>query len=87
MGVNMATYVGFTTGGPFGSVIATLGLVAPSIIVIILVSVLLHRFRDNRYVDSFFYGLRPASTALIGAACWSVVLITFWNSTTWSERS
>ena len=85
MGVNMATYVGFTTGGPFGSVIATLGLVAPSIIVIILVSVLLHRFRDNRYVDSFFYGLRPASTALIGAACWSVVLITFWNSTTWSE--
>ena len=53
MGVNMATYVGFTTGGPFGSVIATLGLVAPSIIVIILVSVLLHRFRDNRYVDSF----------------------------------
>ena len=85
MGVNMATYVGFTTGGPFGSIIATLGLVAPSIIVIILVSVLLHRFRDNRYVDSFFYGLRPASTALIGAACWSVVLITFWNSTTWSE--
>ena len=67
MGVNMATYVGFTTGGPFGSVIATLGLVAPSIIVIILVSVLLHRFRDNRYVDSFFYGLRPASTALISS--------------------
>ena len=85
MGVNMATYVGFTTGGPFGSVIATLGLVAPSIIVIILVSVLLHRFRDNRYVDSFFYGLRPASTGLIAAAGWSVVVITFWNATTWGE--
>lgn len=85
MGVNMATYVGFTTGGPFGSVIATLGLVAPSIIVIILVSVLLHRFRDNRYVDGFFYGLRPASTGLIAAAGWSVVVITFWNATTWGE--
>ena len=85
MGVNMATYVGFTTGGPFGSIIATLGLVAPSIIVIILVSVLLHRFRDNRYVDSFFYGLRPASTGLIAAAGWSVVVITFWNATTWGE--
>ena len=39
MGVNMATYVGFTTGGPFGSVIATLGLVAPSIIVIASVTI------------------------------------------------
>ena len=85
MGVNMATYVGFTSGGVVGSVVATIGLVAPSIIVIILVSILLHHFRDNRYVDGFFYGLRPGSTGLIAAAGWSVVVITFWNATTWGE--
>lgn len=85
MGVNMATYVGFTTGGVAGSVIATIGLVAPSIIVIILVSMLLHHFRNNRYVDGIFYGLRPASTGLIAAAGWSVVAITFWDATTWAH--
>ena len=85
MGVNMATYVGFTSGGVAGSVVATIGLVVPSIIVIILVSILLHHFRDNRYVDGFFYGLRPASTGLIAAAGWSVVVITFWNATTRGE--
>ena len=74
MGVNMATYVGFTSGGVVGSVVATIGLVAPSIIVIILVSILLHHFRDNSYVDGYFYGLRPASTGLIGAACAGVML-------------
>ena len=85
MGVNMATYVGYTTGGPLGSVVATLGLVTPSIIVIILVAALLHRLRENRYVDAAFYGLRPASTGLIAAAGWSVVGITFWNSTVWTQ--
>lgn len=85
MGVNMATYVGYATGGPLGSVIATLGLVTPSIIVIIAVAALLHRFRENRYVDAVFYGLRPASTGLIAAAGWSVVLITFWNASVWTQ--
>ena len=74
IGINMATYVGFTAAGPLGAVIATLGEVTPSIIVILIVAAILKSFRDNRYVNNAFYGLRPASTGLIGAACIGVVL-------------
>ncbi len=81
IGVNMATYVGYITGmgeyGVFGAilgaVIATLGLVTPSIIVIIIVAMALKNFRDNKYVNNAFYGLRPASTGLIAAAGLSVL--------------
>ena len=68
MGVNMATYVGFHTGGIAGGVIATLGLVCPSILVILVIAGFLKKFRESRGVDAVFYGLRPASTALIAAA-------------------
>ena len=73
MGVNMATYVGYTVGGVPGAVIATLGLVTPSIIVIMIVARFLVKFRTNRTVDAVFYGLRPASCGLIAAAGLSVV--------------
>lgn len=68
MGINMASYVGFHTGGIPGSIIATLGLIAPSIIIILIIAGFLQKFRESRYVDAVFYGLRPASTALIAAA-------------------
>lgn len=74
IGINMATYVGFTVGGVPGAVIATLGEITPSIIVILIVAAILKSFRDNRYVNQAFYGLRPASTGLIGAACATVAL-------------
>ena len=73
IGINMATYVGFTVGGVPGAVIATIGEVAPSIIVILIVAAMLKKFRDSKYVQNAFYGLRPASTGLIGAACVSVM--------------
>nr|WP_325185629.1 chromate transporter [uncultured Oscillibacter sp.] len=74
IGINMATYVGFTVGGVPGAVIATLGEITPSIVVILIVAAVLRSFRDNVYVDGAFYGLRPASTGLIGAACAAVAL-------------
>lgn len=74
IGINMATYVGFTVGGLPGAVIATLGEVTPSIIVILIVAAILKSFRNNRYVEQAFYGLRPASAGLIGAAFVTVVL-------------
>ena len=75
VGVNMATYVGFETGGILGAIIATLGLVAPSIIVILIIASFLKAFRDNKYVDAAFYGLRPASTAMVASAGIGVVLL------------
>ena len=76
IGVNMATYVGYVTGlsqggigcGILGAVIATLGLITPSFLIIMVVALFLKSFRDNRYVNSTFYGLRPASAGMIAAA-------------------
>lgn len=80
LGVNMATYVGYITMGIPGAIIATLGLITPSVIIIILIAIFLRNFKDNRFVKSVFYCLRPASTGLIAAAGMSVVVITFTHS-------
>lgn len=82
IGINMATYVGYTVGGPLGALIATVGEVTPSIVVILVIAVLLKSFRDNYYVNSAFYGLRPASTGLIGAAGVTVILEVLTSVTT-----
>ena len=74
VGINMATYVGYTAGGVPGAIVATIGEVTPSIIVILIVAAMLAKFRDSQYVANAFYGLRPASTGLIAAACIDVVL-------------
>ena len=84
MGVNMATYVGFETAsavnpalGPLGAAVATLGLITPSIIVIMVIAGVLQKFRQSKMVDAVFHGLRPASTALIASAGLSVALSVF----------
>ena len=79
IGVNMATYVGFTTAGIPGAVIATVGLVTPSVIVILLIAKVLAKFRSNRYVDAAFYALRPCSIGLIAAAGLLVVKIALFH--------
>ena len=77
IGVNMATYVGFQTAGIPGAVIATLGLITPSVIVILIIAGFLQKFRQSRTVNAVFQGLRPASTALIASACITVALSIF----------
>lgn len=85
IGVNMATYVGYITGmresgvlgAILGAVTATLGLIAPAVIIILIVASFLKNFRDNKYLNSAFYGLRPASTGLIAAAGLSVAASNF----------
>ena len=82
IGVNMATYVGFVTAGVPGSVIATLGLITPSVIVILLIAAFLKNFRENPLVKGAFYGLRPASAGLIASAGLSVLLVALVRSGT-----
>ena len=79
IGVNMATYVGFSTAGIPGAVIATLGLITPSIIIILIIARVLAAFRQNKYVDAAFYGLRPCSLGLIAAAGLLVVKIALFD--------
>ena len=86
IGINMATYVGFTAGsaygtlgGILGAIVATVGEVTPSIIVILIIAGMLQKFRSSRYVEGAFYGLRPASAALIAAAGVSVLTVDILN--------
>ena len=81
IGVNMATYVGFETAGILGSLCATVGLVMPSVILIILISKVLEKFRTNTYVEAAFYGLRPASVAMVASAGIGVAMTTLLNLT------
>lgn len=87
LGVNMATYVGYSVGHPlgglwgglFGATIATIGLILPSIIVISIIANFLVKFRESKYVDAAFYGLRPASVGLISAAGIQIILLSFFK--------
>ena len=92
IGINMATYIGFQVGSEFGmpfgilgSIVATLGEVTPCIAVIIIVSRMLIKFRDSKYVEYTFYGLRAASVGLIAAAWLGVAKIAFWNSEVFAQ--
>ncbi|MBQ6214302.1 MAG: chromate transporter [Oscillospiraceae bacterium] len=79
MGINMATYVGFETSGILGSICATIGIVTPSVIIILIIAKALQAFRSNRYVDAAFYGIRPCSLGLIAAAGAIVAKIALFN--------
>ena len=92
IGVNMATYVGFVAGlsegnlfhAVLGAVTATIGLVLPSLIVILIVAAMLKRFKNSPLVQKVFYGLRPASTGLIAAAGISVAVSNLFGSAPFS---
>jgi len=77
MGINMATYVGYASGGVGGGIVATLGLICPSVIVILIIAKFLQKFRHSKVVDGVFYGLRAASVALITSAMLQVAEIAF----------
>ena len=87
IGVNMATYSGYITAGLPGSIISTLGLITPSIIIIMLIAAFLKAFHDNKYVVGTFYGLRPASAAMITAAGIIVARVTFFANETLNVKA
>ena len=77
----MATYAGYNAGfgelgllgGILGGIIATLGLVTPSVIVIVIIAGFLKAFKENKYVKSIFAGIRPVVTALVLFAVFGII--------------
>lgn len=63
--INVATFVGYSNAGLVGSIIATLGLVTPSLIIIILIAALFNKINENKYVNNFLKGVRPIVIGLI----------------------
>ncbi|MBQ8911218.1 MAG: chromate transporter [Clostridia bacterium] len=70
--INIATYVGSETGGFFGAVCATLGVVVPSFVIILIVAKCYEKFRKSRLVSGAMTGLKPVVVGLIGAAILSI---------------
>ena len=92
LGINMATYIGYQVGadygrgfGILGSILASTALVLPSLIVILIISRILMKFRESKYVEYAFYGLRAASVGLITSACLGVAKIAFFSSEAMAE--
>ena len=79
IGINMATYVGVNIAGVLGGIVATMGEVIPAVIIVILISKSLERFRSSKVVGDAFYGLRPAVTGLIAAAGIGVVKVAMFH--------
>lgn len=80
IGVNMATYAGFITGGVLGAVVAVAALTAPAIITIMLVAKFIDKFKTSPLMQNAFSGLRPASMALIAMAGLGVAIPTFFDT-------
>ena len=81
IGINMSTYAGYKTAGLAGGVLATLALATPSVIIILIIAKFLNKFRENPHVEGAFYGLRPASIAMITAAGLNVAKVALVNLT------
>ena len=80
--VNMATFVGSTQGGILDSLVATLGVVLPSFIIILLISALIRSFLKYKGVQAFLGGVRPCVIALILATAVTMLLSTLLGVTT-----
>ena len=78
--INIATYVGSEMGGVLGSLCATLGVVMPSFIVILIVAKCYEKFKESRWVKGTLNGLRPAAIGLIGSAVISTGISVFFPS-------
>lgn len=81
IGINMATYAGYQAAGIPGALTATLSLVFPTMVIIILVAKFMSDFSENKYVRAAFYGIRPMIAALIGYAVWQIAVISFADTT------
>lgn len=77
IGVNMATFAGYKAFGLSGGVVATVALVTPSVIVIILIARFMESYAENPLVQKAFYTLRPTTMGLIAGAVLDVFLMAF----------
>jgi chromate transporter len=76
IGLNIATYAGYSAGGVVGGVLASLSLVTPSFFIVLFIVKILDAFKENPFVKAAFYGIRPAVTALIASAALGIIKIT-----------
>lgn len=84
--INSATFVGTQVAGLFGAVVATLGCVLPSCIIVLTLAYIYYRFRSLKTVQGVLAGLRPAVIAMIASAAISLVIMSFYGERTLPEN-
>ena len=75
--VNIATYIGSEVSGIFGSICATLGVVIPSFVIILIVAKFFMKFKESKIIKGIMSGLKPCVIGLIGSAVISMALTVF----------
>lgn len=80
--INCATFVGIRIAGLPGAVIATLGCIVPSCIIVMTLAYIYYRFRGLQVVQGILQGLRPAVTAMIASAGWSLLILALYSQRT-----
>jgi len=87
LAVNMATFVGSRIGGFPGAVCATLGVVLPSFLIILIIARLFHTYAHNKYVEGAMNGIKSVVIGLIASALFSIFITVFFSSTPSQEQN
>lgn len=75
--INAATFVGMQIAGLLGAIIATMGCVSPSCIIVLTLAFLYQRYKELPIIKGILFGLRPAVVALIASAGVSIICLSF----------
>ncbi|MGL4362832.1 MAG: chromate transporter [Cellulosilyticaceae bacterium] len=87
IGINAATYVGFDANGLLGSIMAVLGLVTPSLIIIIVVAHYFNKVKESKIVQDAFFCIRPMVAGLIGAAGMEVAKVSLFTGAEFNQKA
>jgi chromate transporter len=86
IGINSATFVGTRIAGLAGAIVATIGCVFPSCIIVLILAYVYYKYRGLATVQGILNGLRPAVIAMIASAGSALVILSFWNGKGISTR-
>ncbi|MBN2222072.1 MAG: chromate transporter [Vallitaleaceae bacterium] len=85
IGINMATFVGFNEFGILGAIVATIGMVLPSLLIIMAISKFLDAYRHSKLMSLFFENVRPTVLGIILSAAYFLSLAVFDHVNTWKD--
>lgn len=83
--VNMATFIGFEKGGITGSLLATIGVILPSFIIILIVATILKKVFNNPIINAIIQGIKPCIIALILSTALIMLLKNFFDFSTFKD--
>lgn len=87
IGINAATFVGIRIGGVQGAIVATMGCILPSCVIVLSLAYIYYKYRGLTIVQGVLNGLRPAVIAMIASAGLALVILAFWNGKGISNKS